>query len=226
MSGVLFVVSTPIGNLEDISFRALEILKNVDYIAAEDTRHTNNLLKYYSIKSDLISCHEWNENKRCEKFINDILHDKSIALVVDSGTPCISDPGFTIIRSFRKAGLDVKTIPGPCALISALSISGLPSDSFYFEGFLPKKKGRKSKLNTLSSFDCTIVIYESPFRINKTLSDIYDYFGNRTISICRELTKMYEESFLGTVSEALEYFSKTKPKGEFIIIVAKEGFEL
>ena len=154
------------------------------------------------------------------------MHDKSIALVVDSGTPCISDPGFTIIRAFRKAGLDVKTIPGPCALISALSISGLPSDSFYFEGFLPKKKGRKSKLNTLSSFDCTIVIYESPFRINKTLSDIYYYLGNRTISICRELTKMYEEVITGKIDQLIIDYKDKKHKGEFIIIVAKEGFEL
>lgn len=226
MSGVLYVVSTPIGNLNDISHRAIDILTAVDFIASEDTRHTRNLLNHYSINTKLVSYHEWNEEKRCEEFMHQISIGKVIALVTDAGTPCISDPGFRIVRMFKKNGLEVKTVPGPNAAISALSISGLPTDSFYFEGFLPKKKGRKSRIEFLKTLDCSIILFESPHRIQKTLSDIHQNMGKRFVSVCRELTKKFEEVETGSINELIIKYQNRIPKGEFVIIIAKNGFEL
>lgn len=226
MAGTLYVVSTPIGNLHDISQRAIDILKSADYISAEDTRHTKKLLNYYNIDSKILSFHEWNERQRCDRIEQDISNGQTVALVTDSGTPCISDPGFRLVRKLRKLNFDVKTIPGPNAAISALSISGLPTDSFYFEGFLPKKKGRKSKFDFFLTLDCCIILYESPYRVNKTLGDIYKYLGDRTVSVCRELTKKFEEVRTGSVLELITEFNEKTHKGEFVIIISKEGFEL
>ncbi len=226
MAGTLYVVSTPIGNLNDISQRAIDILNNVDYIAAEDTRHTKKLLNFYNIESDILSYHEWNELQRCKKIKQDVSNGQTVALVTDSGTPCISDPGFRIVRFFKKENLDVKSIPGPSAVISALSVSGLPTDSYYFEGFLPKKKGRKSKYDFFLTLDCSIILYESPFRINKTLAEIHSYLGNRTVSVCRELTKKFEEVRTDFVADLIIEFNEKNHKGEFVIIISKEGFEL
>jgi len=226
LAGTLYVVSTPIGNLNDISQRAIDILNNVDYIAAEDTRHTKKLLNFYNIESDILSYHEWNELQRCKKIKQDVSNGQTVALVTDSGTPCISDPGFRIVRFFKKENLDVKSIPGPSAVISALSVSGLPTDSYYFEGFLPKKKGRKSKYDFFLTLDCSIILYESPFRINKTLAEIHSYLGNRTVSVCRELTKKFEEVRTDFVADLIIEFNEKNHKGEFVIIISKEGFEL
>ena len=226
MSGVLYVVSTPIGNLKDISQRALDILAEADFVASEDTRHTRYLLNHFSINTKLVSYHEWNEEKRCEEFMHQVSMGKIVALVTDAGTPCISDPGFRIVRRFKKNGLEVKTVPGPNAAISALSISGLPTDSFYFEGFLPKKKGRRSRFELLKTLDCSIILFESPHRIHKTLFDIHEFMGNRYVSVCRELTKKFEEVDTKLISELIIKYQNKSAKGEFVIIIAKNGFEL
>ena len=226
MSGILYIVSTPIGNLGDFSFRAVEILNSVDLIATEDTRQTKKLLNHYSIDAKMVSYHEWNEIERGIDLCGLIKEGKNIAVVTDAGTPCISDPGFRIVREAQRQNIKVNTIPGSNAAISALSISGLPSDHFYYEGFLPKKKGRKTRFELLKQLDVTIIIYESPHRILKTLKDIQTFFGNRYISISRELTKKFEETETKMVEELIKKYENKKAKGEFVIIIAKEGFEL
>ena len=225
--GILYVVGSPIGNLGDLSNRAIEILSSVDLIAAEDTRVTSILLKKYSINKKCISYHEKNENIKFVKIIELLEAGNNIALISDAGTPCLSDPGYRIVNAARKNNIDVVSIPGPSSIAAALSISGLPSDHFYFEGFLPKKKGRKTRLEFLSSLDCSIVIFESPNRILKTLNHISEYFGNRAISICREITKIYEENYFGYVDEILNRLNQIdKIKGEFVLIVSKEGYSI
>jgi 16S rRNA (cytidine1402-2'-O)-methyltransferase len=224
--GFLYIVATPIGNLGDLTYRAVEILKNVDIIATEDTRQTKKLLNQYSIDSKMVSYHEWNEIGRAIELCSEIQDGKSIALVTDAGTPCISDPGFRIVREAQKQKIKVRTIPGANAGISALSISGLPSDSFFFDGFLPKKKGRKTRFEFLSTLDCSIILYESPHRILKTLTDIHNYLGNRFVSISRELTKKFEETETKQIVEFIDKYENKKAKGEFVIIIAKEGFSL
>ena len=209
MPGDLYIVSTPIGNLKDISHRALTILSDVDIIACEDTRVSNKLLTFYKIKNKLIVYNDYNERKMVDKVYNYLLEDNDIALISDAGTPCISDPGYRIVNLANKEDIEVVAIPGPSSVTAALSIAGIPTDHFYFEGFLPPKKGRKTRFELLESLPATIVIFESPQRVIRTLNDIHNYWGDRIISVCRELTKMYEESFLGTVSDALEYFSKS-----------------
>tara|TARA_B100001029_G_C15041793_1_gene444181 strand:+ start:981 stop:1661 length:681 start_codon:yes stop_codon:yes gene_type:complete len=226
VNGILYIVATPIGNLADFSFRAVDILNSVDLIASEDTRHTKKLLKHYNINTSMVSYYEWNEVQRAKELCDQILAGKSIALVTDAGTPCISDPGFRIVRQAQIQNIKVSSIPGPNALITALSISGLPSDKFYFEGFLPKKKGLKTRLLFLSSLDASIILYESPYRIFKTLNLIKKYMGNRFISISRELTKKFEEVETKSINEFIEKYKNKKAKGEFVIIIAKEGFEL
>ena len=226
-SGILYVVSSPIGNLGDLSYRAVDVLSSVEMIAAEDTRTTSILLKKYSINKKCISYHEKNENIKFLKIIDLLNEGLDIALISDAGTPCLSDPGYRIVNAARKSNIEVVSIPGASSITAALSISGLPSDHFYFEGFLPKKKGRKTRLEFLSSLDCSIVIFESPNRIIKTLNSISEYFGNRAISVCREITKVYEENYFGYVDEILIRLKElSKIRGEFVLIVSKKGYKI
>tara|TARA_Y100001970_G_scaffold236743_1_gene296709 strand:- start:614 stop:1297 length:684 start_codon:yes stop_codon:yes gene_type:complete len=225
--GALYIVATPIGNLSDISDRAKQVLSEVDLIAVEDTRVSKKILKKFNIDNKMIVYNNFNESKQVNKIVNLLKEETNIALISDAGTPCISDPGYLLVNACKKNNINVISIPGPSSLISALSTSGLPSDSFYFEGFLPKKKGRKTKFEFLSNLSCTIIIFESPKRILKTLLNIEEYMDNkRMISIHREMTKIYEEVFLGTVSESIDYFSNKTPKGEFVLVLAKEGYKL
>ena len=226
MPGTLYVVATPIGNLADLSFRAETTLKDVNLIAVEDTRISKKLLYHYKISTPVISYHDKNEINQAEKLVNKLNSGDSIAVISDAGTPCISDPGYRLVHLAKKEGIEVIAIPGPSALTAALSVSGIPTDHFYFEGFLPPKKGRKPRFELLETLPATVVIFESPQRVLRTLKDIQQYWGNRVVSICRELTKIYEETFLGTVIEAENYFSKSKTKGEFVILVAKKGYTL
>ena len=226
MPGTLYVVATPIGNLSDLTFRAKITLKAVDLIAAEDTRTSRRLLAYYDIDTPLISYHDNNEINQAKKLVEKLNNGDSIAVISDAGTPGISDPGYRIVNLANKENIEIIAIPGPSAVTAALSIAGIPTDHFYFEGFLPPKKGRKTRFELLESLPATVVIFESPQRVIRTLKDIHNYWGNRIISVCRELTKMYEETFLGTVTEAEVYFSKSKPKGEFVLLVSKKGYIL
>ena len=227
MCGDLYIVSTPIGNLNDISNRALEILSEVKFIAVEDTRVSKRLLNKYNINNQLIIYNTFNESKQCDKIIELLEAGNNIALITDAGTPCISDPGYLLVNACRKKEINVFSIPGASSAIASLSISGLPSDSFYFEGFLPKKKGRQTKFNFLNTLECTIIIFESPKRVLKTLLDIEKYMGGaRRISIHREITKMYEEVFWGSVKKSIVHFSSKNCKGEFVLIVAKENYVL
>ena len=209
MAGILYVVATPIGNLADLTFRAKEVLESVSLIAAEDKRVSRKLLQHYNINNSLITYHDKNEIQQAKKIVEKLKNNDDIALISDAGTPCISDPGYRIVNLALKIGICVIAIPGPSSLTAALSVSGVPTDHFYFEGFLPIKKGRKTRFESLESLHATIVIFESPVRVLRTLNDIYNYWGNRIISVCRELTKMYEETFLGTIEESISYFSKT-----------------
>ncbi len=216
----LFLVPTPIGNLKDITLRALEVLKSVDVILAEDTRTSGVLLKHYEISTPMKSYHAFNEHKTLESIIRDLKKGKSFALISDAGTPGISDPGYLLIREVLKEGLDVEALPGPTAFLPALLKSGFPCDRFVFEGFLPHKKGRKTKLEQLSQEERTLIIYESPHRIKKTLSQICEFFGeDRMVSVSRELTKKFEETQTRTAREIKDYFEATTPKGEFVIII-------
>ncbi|MDP6569994.1 MAG: 16S rRNA (cytidine(1402)-2'-O)-methyltransferase [Candidatus Marinimicrobia bacterium] len=226
MGGILYVVATPIGNLSDLTHRAEQTLQNVDLIAAEDTRTSRKLLNHYSIDTPLTSYHDKNEIRKAGELTTQLHGGKSVALISDAGTPCISDPGYRLVHAARKEGIEIVTIPGASAVTAALSVSGLPTDHFYFNGFLPPKKGRKTTFESLESLPATIVIFESPMRLFRTLTDLQSYWGDRIISVCRELTKMYEETFFGTVSEAIDYFSKSKVKGEIVILVAKKGYTL
>jgi len=224
--GTLYVVATPIGNLADLTFRAKITLKAVDLIAAEDTRTSRRLLAYYDIDTPLISYHDNNEINQSKKLVEKLKNGHSIAIITDAGTPGISDPGYRIVNLANKENIKVVAIPGPSAVTAALSVSGIPTDHFYFEGFLPPKKGRKTRFELLESLPATVVIFESPLRVIRTLTDIHNHWGNRIISVCRELTKIYEETFLGIVTDAEVYFSKSKPKGEFVLLVAKKGYTL
>ena len=227
MYGILYIVATPIGNLDDISDRAKQTLSEVNLIVAEDTRVSKKLLKNFSIDNRMMVYNNFNESKQVNKIVDLLNEGNNIALISDAGTPCISDPGYLLVNACRKNNINVISIPGPSSLIAALSTSGLPSDSFYFEGFLPKKKGRKTKFEFLNTLSCTIIIFESPKRIIKTLLNIKEYMGsNRIVSIHREMTKMYEEVFLGSISESIDYFSDKNPKGEFVLVLAKEGYKL
>ena len=226
MSGTLYVIGTPIGNLADLTYRAEATLKAVDLIAAEDTRTSRKLLGHYNISTPLIAYHDNNEINQAKKLFDKLKNGDSIAIISDAGTPGISDPGYRIVNLANKENIEVVTIPGPSAVTAALSVSGMPTDHFYFEGFLPPKKGRKTRFELLESLPATVVIFESPQRVIRTLKDIHNYWGNRIISVCRELTKIYEETLLGTVMDAEIYFSKSKPKGEFVLLVAKKGYTL
>ena len=220
LPGTFFVVATPIGNLEDITIRAINTLKHVDLIACEDTRRTRILTKEYGINKPLISFYSFNQTRRVDYLIEHLKDGKNIALVSDSGTPGISDPGYILIKSAIENGIALETIPGPTALISALVISGKPTSKFIFEGFLSNKSSkRRKRLNELKQEKRTIIIYESPHRILKLLNDIFEILGNRDVACIRELTKKFEEVKRDKVSEILEYFGKKTPKGEFIVIL-------
>ncbi len=216
----LILVPTPIGNLEDITLRAIRILKEADLILAEDTRTTGNLLRHYDITTRMSSHHLFNEHRSVPQVIERILQGENIVLVSDAGTPGISDPGFLLVRECLKAGIDVECLPGPTALIPALVSSGLPCDCFHFEGFLPAKKGRQSRLKILAEMPHTMVFYESPHRLIKSLEEFSVYFGaDRKVSVSRELTKVYEETQRGTLTEVTEYFKTKTIKGEIVIVV-------
>jgi len=216
----LYLIPTPIGNLEDITLRAVRVLKEVDLVLAEDTRTSSVLLKHFDIYTKLQSHHQHNEHKTVEALAERILNGENIALISDAGTPGVSDPGFMLVRECLKFGVEVECLPGATAFVPALINSGLPCDRFYFEGFLPLKKGRQTRLKELAELLHTIVIYESPFRLVKTLEQLIDFFGGeRKASVSRELTKIYEENTRGTLSEIYLFYKEKKIKGEIVIVI-------
>ncbi len=217
------MVSTPIGNLADITFRAVSTLKSVDLIAAEDTRHTGKLLKHYEVNCPMVSYHEHNETARTAELINRLAGGDKIALVSDAGTPAVSDPGYRLISAAVEQGIRVVPLPGANAALAGLVASGLPTDRFLFEGFLPKKKGRKTRLEQLAQFKGTVVIYESPMRVIKTVEAVLAIFGERKMALCRELTKHYETIITGTATEVLDKLDGKPPKGECVLIIGKAG---
>jgi 16S rRNA (cytidine1402-2'-O)-methyltransferase len=216
---MLYIVSTPIGNLEDITLRAIRILKEVDYITAEDTRHSKILLNKYEISTPLLSYHSYSSQTKLEKIIGLLKQGKSVALISDAGTPGISDPAYALIKHAIQEGIEIIPIPGPSSLLAALVMSGLPMNRFLYLGFLPLKKGRQKLLKSLAQEARTIVLFESPHRLLKTLNQLHEHLGNRQIAICREITKIYEQALRVTVSEAITHFTKTKPKGEFVLVI-------
>ena len=216
----LYIVPTPIGNLEDITFRAINILTDVDLILCEDTRRSKKLLIYYNIDTPLRSHHKFNEHKEVGKVVDKILSGEKIALISDAGTPGISDPGFLAVRTCLENNIEVECLPGATALVPALVNSGIPFERFVFEGFLPVKKGRKTRLDKLTKEDRTMIFYESPHKLLKTLNDFSNRFGaDRKISVSREITKIYEETIRGSVEHSINLFTDKIPKGEFVIIV-------
>ncbi|MEO0139326.1 MAG: 16S rRNA (cytidine(1402)-2'-O)-methyltransferase [candidate division WOR-3 bacterium] len=217
--GKLFIVATPIGNLEDITLRAIRTLKECDFILCEDTRRAKILLKHYDIEKPLISYFEGNEEKRIPEVLEMLREGKKIALISDAGTPLISDPGYKLVRRCREEGFDVIPIPGPSAVISALSVSGLETDKFAFIGFPPKKRGKRLKLlESLKDFEGSLVFYVSPYKVKEFLKEILEVFGDRQVCVCREMTKMFEEYVYGKITEVMD---KVKEKGEFVIVVGK-----
>lgn len=222
--GILYLCATPIGNLEDITLRVLKILKEVDMIAAEDTRRTLNLLNYYNIKSPIISYHEHNKGKRGKEIIRKLQEGQRVALVADAGTPGISDPGFELIKECIESGIRVISLPGPCAAVTAVTVSGFPINRFVFYSFLSKKKkDRRKEMEEIAGQDKTVVIYEAPHRLLRTLKELLEFIGDREAAVCRELSKLYEEVKRGTFSELICYFEGTPPKGEITLVI--EGKE-
>lgn len=216
----LFLVPTPIGNLKDMTFRAIEVLKEVDLILAEDTRTSGKLLKHFDITTPMQSHHMHNEHRMVESLVNKLKSGMSVALISDAGTPAISDPGFLLTRACVENNIDVECLPGATAFVPALVNSGLSNDKFVFEGFLPVKKGRQTRLKLLAEEPRTMVFYESPHKLIKTLSNFCEYFGeDRKVSVSRELTKLYEETIRGTAKAVLEHYTNKPPKGEIVIIV-------
>lgn len=219
--GILYVVPTPVGNLEDITLRAIRILKEADLILAEDTRTSSKLLKHYEIKNPMQSHHKFNEHQMVESVVNRIRSGANVALISDAGTPGISDPGFLVVRECVRAGLEVQCLPGPTAFVPALVSSGLPCDRFCFEGFLPQKKGRQTRLQALQAEERTMIFYESPYRVVKTLTQFAETFGEeRQVVVCREISKIHEEAVRGTLSEVVGHFREHEPKGEIVILLA------
>ena len=221
MSGVLYIVPTPVGNLEDMTLRAVRVLKEADLILAEDTRTSSVLLKHYDIKGRLESHHKFNEHKTASVIKERILAGMNVALISDAGTPGISDPGFLLVRTCAQEGIEVQTLPGATAFVPALVSSGYPCDRFCFEGFLPQKKGRQTRLKELSKETRTMVFYESPYRLVKTLQQFAEFFGpERECSVAREISKKFEEHRRGTLTEVAQWYAEHEPKGEIVIIVA------
>lgn len=220
MAGVLYIVPTPVGNLEDMTFRAVKVLKEADLILAEDTRTSSVLLKHYDIRGRLESHHKYNEHKTVEMVKERILQGLNVALVSDAGTPGISDPGFLLVRTCAAEGIEVVTLPGPTACIPAIVSSGYPCDRFCFEGFLPQKKGRQTRLQELSLETRTMIFYESPYRLVKTLEQLACFFGpDRNCSVAREISKIHEEHRRGTLEEVAAWYKEHEPKGEIVLIV-------
>lgn len=218
--GTLYLVATPIGNREDITLRALRVLRECDVVAAEDTRHTGGLLKHFGIAKPLLSYFQFNEARRSEEIIERLRRGEKVALVTDAGSPGISDPGERVVRAALAAGLRVEAVPGPCALVAALTASGLPTDEFHFIGFLPHKSGqRRRQLEALKAFAGTLVLYESPYRIEKLLGELLEVLPERRVVLARELTKKFEEFLRGTPAELLEVLQKRALKGEFVVLV-------
>jgi len=217
---LIYLIPTPIGNLEDITLRAIRLLKEVDLILAEDTRVSIKLLKHFEIGTPLQSFHMHNEHKKVETVVEQLKNGKTVALISDAGTPGISDPGFLLVREALKEGVEVQCLPGPTALIPALVQSGIPCDRFVFEGFLPPKKGRQTRLEQMSLETRTQVFYESPHKLLKTLEQLVTFFGaNRSIAVVREISKLYESTFRGSAQEGLHFFEVHPPKGEFVIVI-------
>lgn len=218
---MLYIVPTPVGNLEDITLRALRVLREVDLILAEDTRTSSVLLKHYDIHTPLRSHHKFNEHQTAEREAEDIVAGKQVALISDAGTPGISDPGFMLVRACVEKGVEVQCLPGATAFVPALVNSGLPTDRFYFEGFLPQKKGRPTRLQQLAQAEHTFVLYESPYRLVKTLQQLAAVLGDdRRASVSREISKLHEDTQRGTLSELIAHFNEYPPKGEIVIVVA------
>lgn len=221
MAGKLYLCATPIGNLEDITYRVVRTLKEVDLIGAEDTRNSIRLLNYFDIKTPMTSYHEFNKYDKARELVNKMLNGKNIALITDAGTPGISDPGEELVKQCYRAGIQVTSLPGAAACITALTMSGQETRRFVFEAFLPKdKKEKKTVLENLKNETRTIIIYEAPHRLKKTLNELYDVLGDRQLTICRELTKKYEEADMTTISEAISHYSDKSPRGEFVLVIA------
>ena len=220
--GVLYLVSTPIGNLGDITYRAINILNDVSLIAAEDTRYSKKLLNHYQVETKMISYFEYNRDNRIPFLISNLVNGLNIAVITDAGTPGISDPAYKLVRKAIGAGVKIESIPGPSAFLAALTASGLPTDRFLFEGFLPPKKGRNKRLSKVQDVDATIIYYESANRLKRTLNQLYEFFGDRPAVVARELTKMYEHVKRGTLLQLSNYFSEHQAKGECVILIGKD----
>ncbi len=221
---ILYIVPTPVGNMEDMTMRAIRVLKEADVVLAEDTRTSGILLKHFGISKPLLSHHKFNEHGTSAAIVERLLAGQTVALVSDAGTPGISDPGFFLVREAVRAGIEVQTLPGATAFVPALVSSGLPCDRFVFEGFLPQKKGRQSRIEALKDEERTIVFYESPYRVLKLLQQLAAVFGpDRQASACREISKIHEESVRGTLQELIAHFTETEPRGEFVVVVAGKG---
>ena len=219
--GILYVVPTPVGNMEDMTLRAIRILKEADLVLAEDTRTSGILLKHFEIKNQLMSHHKFNEHGTSAGIVERLRAGATIALISDAGTPGISDPGFYLVREAVNAGVEVQCLPGATAMIPALVSSGLPCDRFCFEGFLPQKKGRQSRIKALADEERTMVFYESPYRVVKLLEQLAEVFGGeRRVSVCREISKVHEESVRGMLTEVIAHFKEHEPRGEFVVVVA------
>ena len=217
---ILYIVPTPVGNMEDMTLRAIRILREVDVVLAEDTRTSGILLKHFDIKNQLLSHHKFNEHGTSASVVERLLAGQNVALISDAGTPGISDPGFFLVREAVRAGIEVQTLPGATAFVPALVSSGLPCDRFVFEGFLPQKKGRQSRIEALRDEPRTMVFYESPYRVLKALQQFAEVFGlDRQASACREISKVHEESVRGTLAELIAHFTETEPRGEFVLVV-------
>ena len=224
--GKLYVVPTPVGNLEDMTFRAIRILKEADLILAEDTRTSGILLKHFEIKNAMLSHHKFNEHQTVESLVNRIRAGATVALISDAGTPAISDPGFLLVRECVRAGIEVQCLPGATAFVPALVSSGLPNDRFCFEGFLPQKKGRQTRLRLLAEESRTMIIYESPYRLLKTLTQLSEVMGpERQAAVAREISKVHEETVRGSLAELVAHFTAQEPRGEIVLLVAGKDDE-
>ncbi len=216
----LYMVPTPVGNLQDMTFRAIEVLKSVQTILAEDTRVTGNLLRHFDIPTKMFALHQNNEHRMVERLVERMAMGEDMAMVTDAGTPGISDPGFLLVREAIKAGIDIITLPGATAFVPALVNSGLPSDKFFFEGFLPQKKGRATRIAAIAAMPCTVILYESPHKLLKTLEQLQEVCGpERPISVSREISKMYEETVRGSIAEVLAHFTAHGVRGEFVMVL-------